>query len=296
MRIGIAGLGRLGTAMAERLAECGNDLIVWNRSADKAQPLLDLGATAATSPADLASRSDIVLTILTDAAAIDAVYSGPAGLLAGEAEGKLFVEMSTVQPETQIALAATVRASGAAFIECPVGGTTGPARAGKLIGLTGGEAADIERARPVLEQLCRRIDHAGPVGAGASLKLAINLPLLVFYQALGEAYTLCKHLGHEPGKLIELFADTSGGPNVLKIRGAAIGVALAGQDPGAPTFNIDLVRKDLRTMIAEAARLGTTLPLVERTLAIYDEAAAASWGKRDASALAGYWPHRKAPV
>jgi 3-hydroxyisobutyrate dehydrogenase len=293
MRIGIAGLGRLGSAMAERLAECGNDLIVWNRSAGKAQPLLDLGATAATSPADLASRSEVVLTILTDAAAINAVYSGLDGLLAGEAQGKLFIDMSTVQPETEIALAAKVRASGAAFIECPVGGTTGPARAGKLIGLVGGEAVDLERARPVLEQLCRRIDHAGPVGAGASLKLAINLPLLVFYQALGEAYTLCKHLGHDPAKLMELFADTSGGANILKVRGAAIGSVLVGQDPGAPTFDVELVRKDLRTMIAEAARLGTTLPLVERTLSIYDEAAAAGWAKRDASALAGYWPNRR---
>ena len=294
MRIGIAGLGRLGSAIAERLAERGNDLIVWNRSAGKAQPLVDLGAVAATSPADLASRSEIVLTVLTDAAAVEAVYGAPDGLLAGDADGKLFIEMSTVRPETETALAGRVRSRGAGFLECPVGGTVGPARLGKLIALVGGETADLQRARPVLEQLCRRIDHAGPVGAGASLKLAINLPLLVFYQALGEAYALCEHLGHDPAKLMELFADTSGGPNILKVRGEVIGAVLAGRETGEPAFTVELARKDLRLMIAEAARLGTTLPLAERTLAIYDELAGAGGNKRDASALAGYWPNKRA--
>ena len=293
MRIGIAGLGRLGSAMAERLAECGRELVVWNRSPEKAASLVERGATPATSPADLASRADVVLTVLTDAAAIDAVYNGADGLLAGDAAGKLFIDMSTVQPQTEIDLAEKVRAKGAAFIECPVGGTTGPARQGKLIGLVGGEAADLERARPVLEQLCRRIEHAGPVGAGASMKLAINLPLMVFYQALGEAYSLLKHLGQDPVKVMDLFADTSGGPNILKVRGPAIAMALQGNDPGPPTFDVKSIRKDLRTMLAEGARLGYSLPLVERTLAVFDEAAAAGWAKRDGSTLPAFWPSRK---
>jgi 3-hydroxyisobutyrate dehydrogenase len=293
MRIGIAGLGHLGSAIAERLGECGHELIVWNRSPRKAQPLVERGAIASATPAEVATQAETILTVLTDAAAIDAVYNGEAGLLRGAAAGKLFIDMSTVQPHTQIELAAKVRAADAAFLECPVGGTTGPARQGKLIGLPGGEAADLERARPILEQLCRRIEHAGPVGAGASLKLAINLPLLVFYQALGEAYSLCKHRGHDPVKLMDLFADTSGGPNVLKARGPMIGAALTGNDTGEPAFDVEAVRKDLRTMIAEGASLGYSLPLVERTLAIYDEAAGASWAKRDASSLAAYWPSRK---
>jgi 3-hydroxyisobutyrate dehydrogenase len=293
MRIGIAGLGRLGSAMAQRLAECGREVVLWNRSPEKIAPLVERGAAAAVSPADLASRAEIVLTVLTDAAAMEAVYHGADGLLSGDAAGKLFVEMSTVQPATQVALSEKVRARGAMFLECPVGGTTGPARQGKLIGLVGGEATDLERARPVLEQLCRRIEHAGPVGSGASLKLAINLPLMVYYQVLGEAYSLCQHLGHDPVALMELFADTSGGPNILKIRGPAIGGALKGVEIKPPTFDVDAVRKDLQTMIAEAQALGRSLPLVERTLAVYDEAAANGWDKRDASMLAGYWPGRK---
>ncbi len=293
MQIGLAGLGRMGTAIAERLQEAGHGLVVWNRSPGKAKALGEKGAETAASPSDLAARADVVITILTDAAALDAVYRGPNGILSAELRDKLVIEMSTVQPETEVVLADEVRAQGAAFVECPVGGTTGPARSGKLLGLVGGEAADLERARPVLEALCRRIEHVGPVGAGASMKLAINLPLLVFYQALGEALTLCRHLGRDPAWLMDLFADTSGGPNILKVRGPAIAEALSGGNP-APTFDLASIRKDLRTMIAEAKARGASLPLVERTLAVYDEAASAGWDARDGSTLPSFWPGRAA--
>jgi 3-hydroxyisobutyrate dehydrogenase len=245
----------------------------------------------AQSPAELAGKVEAIVTILTDAAALDTVYRGQNGLLWADLGGKLVIEMSTVQSETELALAQEVRAKGAAYVECPVGGTVGPARAGKLIGLVGGEASDLARARPILDNLCRRIEHVGPVGAGASMKLAINLPLLVFYQALGEAITLCRHLGHDPAWLMELFSDTSGGANVMKVRGPAIAEALAGGNP-APAFDIASICKDLRTMIAEAKARGASLPLVERTLAIYHEAAAAGWDARDGSTLPSYWPSR----
>ena len=128
--------------------------------------------------------------------------------------------------------------------------------------------------------------------AGSSLKLAINLPLLVAYQALGEAYVLCRHVGLSPAALMELFADTSGAPNVLKARGPAVAEALAGGPGIAPTFDVDTIRKDLRTMLAEAKVLRAELPLVERTLAIFDAAAAQGWGGRDGSALPSYWSTR----
>ncbi|MBW8267981.1 NAD(P)-dependent oxidoreductase [Caldovatus aquaticus] len=293
-RIGIAGLGRMGSAIGARLLELGHELTVWNRTPEKARPLAEAGAAVAPTPAALAGRAEAIITILTDAAAIESVYGGAEGLLAADLSGRLVIEMSTVRPETEVALAGRVRARGGAFVECPVGGTTGPARQGKLLGLAGGEAADVARARPLLEQMCRRVEHVGPVGAGASMKLAINLPLLVFYQALGEALTLCRHLGHDPAWLMELFADTSGGPNVLKVRGPAIARALSGEDPQPPSFDIDSIRKDLRTMLAEAEARGADLPLVRRTLAIYDEAAAAGWGRRDGAALPSWWPGRTA--
>ena len=291
MHIGIAGVGRMGAAIGLRLIEVGHELTVWNRTPDKAKPLVDAGAVLAASPKELASRVDVIITILTNAEALASVYDPPSGVLAGNLEGKLVIEMSTVQPADEVALAAKVKAAGAAFVECPVGGTTGPARQGKLLGLAGGDAADVARARPLLDQMCRRVEHLGPVGAGASMKLAINLPLIVAYQALGEAYTLCRHLGLDNKALMELFADTSGAPNVLKVRGPAIAEALSG-NPAPPAFDIDNIRKDLRTMIAEAKVRGGTLPLVERTLAIFDDAAKDGWGKRDGSAIPAYWPAR----
>src|SRR6266487_5841148 len=193
MHIGIAGLGRMGAAIAARLIETGHTLTAWNRSSEKAKAVQN--AAVAGSPAELASRVEAVITILTDAAAIAAVYEGPSGLLAGNVAGKLFIEMSTVRPQTEIALAGKVRAKGAALVECPVGGSTGPARQGKLIGLMGAEPADGARARPILEQLCRRLEHCGPGGSGSVMKLTINMPLMIYWQALGEALALCRPLG-----------------------------------------------------------------------------------------------------
>ncbi|MEP7032042.1 MAG: NAD(P)-binding domain-containing protein, partial [Pseudolabrys sp.] len=146
MKVGVAGLGAMGAAIAARLLESGHDVTVWNRSADKVKPLVASGAKAAGSPADVAAAAETVITILTDGAAIDAVYGGASGLLAGDVKGKMFIEMSTVPPKVETDLAPKVRAKGAVFIECPVGGSTAPARQGKLLGLMGAEPADAARA------------------------------------------------------------------------------------------------------------------------------------------------------
>jgi 3-hydroxyisobutyrate dehydrogenase len=283
MKIGMAGTGRMGAAIAQRLAGRGHQMTVWNRTADKARAL---GLPVTEDPSGLLDASDVIISILTDASAIEAVY---AKLLSGDVTRKLFIEMSTVRPETERRLAEKVRAKGAALVECPVGGTVGPAKEGKLFGFAGGEAADVARARPLLDQLCRRVEHVGPVGAGAAMKLAINLPLLVFWQAFGEALSLCEPLGLDPARLMDIFADTSGGPNVLKVRGPAIAAALAGKDPGGATFNVDSIRKDLRTMLEEARALGRELPVTQRTLDCFDRAARDGLGAADAAMLPASW-------
>ena len=117
---------------------------------------------------------------------------------------KLFIEMSTVRPEIEIALAKVVRASGARFVECPVGGTTGPARQGKLFGFMGAEAGDAALAKPILDQLCRRLEHVGPVGNGALAKFTINMPLMIYYQALGEALSMARAMGLDPERLMDI--------------------------------------------------------------------------------------------
>src|SRR5258708_1314261 len=125
MKVGVAGLGRMGAAIAKRLIEVGHEVTVWNRNADEVEPLVKAGAAQAASPSELALHVDVVITILTDAKAIADVYEGASGLLAGDVSGKIFVEMSTVQPETEVALAKKISAKGATMVECPVGGTVG---------------------------------------------------------------------------------------------------------------------------------------------------------------------------
>jgi 3-hydroxyisobutyrate dehydrogenase len=292
MKVALIGLGRMGSALAARLQGFDHDLAVWNRSAEKAKELVAGGAILADTPAAAASQCDVVISCLLDAKALEAVFVGPSGILAGDIDGKLVIETSTVQPETQRRLAEKVVARGGAYVECAVSGSTGPAREGRLIGLVGGSADDVARARPLLEQFCRRIEHAGPVGAGASLKLAVNLPLAVYYQTLGEAYTVCRHLGLDTDRIVDLLSETSGGANILKARGPMVAKGLRGDDPQPVTFDVDSFRKDLRTMIAEAHELGYSLPIAEQALSVYDQASREGWGSRDGTSLTGYWSSR----
>ena len=289
MKIGIAGVGRMGEAIGMRLMVLGHELTVWNRTPGKTKGLAAAGARVAASPAALAEAVDIVITILTDDEAIDALYHGPQGLLSEKVAGKLFIEMSTVRPEVEAALGAKVKQKGAALVECPVGGTTGPAREGKLFGFAGGADADFARARPLLEQMCRRVEHVGPIGAGSRMKLAINLPLYVYWQALGEALLLCRPLNLEPERLLGIFADTSGAANAIKTRGGAVAAHLAGKDAGPVTMAVELVCKDLKTMIAEATALGGTIPAAETALRCFEQAARSGSGAKDQSALPARW-------
>jgi 3-hydroxyisobutyrate dehydrogenase len=290
MKLGVAGIGKMGAAVAARLIVVGHDVTVWNRTPEKAKGVA--GASVAATPAELAQKSEAVLSILTDAAALDAVYNGRSGLLDGNVAGKLFIDMSTVLPATETALARAVRATGAAFVECPVGGSTGPARQGKLIGLMGAEPADAARARPILEQLCRRLEHAGPVGSGAVLKFTINLPLMVYWQALGEALALARSLAIDPDRLMDLLSDTSGAANVLKVRAPGIAAMLKGGASGPVTFDVDGGIKDMQSMLAEAKSRGIELPLVERTLACYQETKQHRSGNAEISAVSVYWANR----
>jgi 3-hydroxyisobutyrate dehydrogenase len=144
--------------------------------------------------------------------------------------------------------------------------------------------------------MCRRVEHVGPIGAGASMKLAINLPLMVFWQSFGEALSLCAPLGLDPARLVDIFADTSGGPNVLKGRGAMIVAALQGMGTGPITSDVELMRKDLRSMIAEAASRGRSLPVAAAALECFDEAAQDGFNASDAVTLPARWIKRPRAV
>ena len=289
MQIGLAGTGKMGSAMARRLLASGHDVKVWNRNAARAQPVLDAGATWAASPRALAQACDTVITMLTDEAAIDAVYGGAEGLLSAPGAGRLYIDMSTVQPAKPQALGALVAVAGARFLECPVGGSVGPAAEGKLLGFVGGDAADLARARELLGVLCRRVEHVGGLGAGATMKLAINLPLMVYWQTLSEALSLLQPLGLEPARVVDILADTSGGPNMLKARGPMIAKALAGTADGSVSVDLATMSKDLRAMLAQAARGQVQLPLTALTLQTLERASAQGLAGADCTQLPVWW-------
>jgi 3-hydroxyisobutyrate dehydrogenase len=243
VKLGIAGTGKMGSAMATRLLSQGHQVVVWNRTASRAQPVLTAGATWAATPRELVAQTDAVISMVSDEQALEEVYFSTDGLLSGALQGKLLIDMSTMSSARQAKMGKRVSAAGAAYVECPVGGSIGPAKEGKLLGFAGGAEADISRALPILNVLCRRVEHVGPHGAGAMMKLAINLPLMVYWQTLGEALSLIEPLGLDPSRVIDIFSESSGGPNMLKVRGGMIAQALAGEKNDTVTVNLGTMRK-----------------------------------------------------
>lgn len=284
MRIGFVGLGRMGQVMVPRLLAAGFPVAVWNRTTAKAEPLLAKGATLADSRAALARENDIVCTMLTDDAAVEAVYTPADGLLAGDVAGTLFIEMSTIRPDTIRRLAVLVRERGAALLDAPVSGTVGPAREGTLLALVGGDAADLERARPVLEVFARRIAHLGPTGSGTTMKLVLNMPMAVYWQALAEALAMGVQSGLALPQMLELIADSPAGIGALRAKIPAI------LDAGDEVwFDVTGVRKDLLAMTATGHLLGVPMPSGSAALGSFAAATAAGWGTRDLATLILYY-------
>jgi NAD binding domain of 6-phosphogluconate dehydrogenase len=180
----------MGTAIARGLIKRGHEVRAWNRTPDNAHDALQAGARWAPTPNRLAVDSEVTISCLFDDEAVERVYLDTKGLLSGRVEGRLLIDMSTVSPGVHRRIVAQIKSCNAEFIECPVSGSPLAARFGMLVGFAAGEAAAFARAQPLLAQLCRRVEHVGPLGAGARTKLADNLLLAVFWQALGESLLL----------------------------------------------------------------------------------------------------------
>lgn len=278
--VGIAGTGRMGTAFARRLLECGFSVTVWNRNPARMADSLSAGATPAPGLADIAA-CEVILLSLTDAAAVEAVVDG---LIRTGVRGRLVVDTSTVPPERAAALAERLESAQADFVDCPVGGTVAPALKGQLLGFAGGTAAAVDRARPVMEALCRRVEHVGPAGNGARVKLAVNLPLALYWQVLGESLALLRGSGIPAETIVSLIADSSAGPAVLKARAAAVVQTLEGEDQRA-TFDIAGLAKDLSLAGELAGRMGMALPLTDAARQSYDAALNAGLGGFEGASL-----------
>ena len=289
MKIGIAGTGKMGQAIGGRLLGLGHELHVWNRTEARAQPLVSAGAKWAATPQMLADQVDVVISLLTNEEAIEEVYFGAHGLSLAKLQGKVFIEMSTVKPAKQQEMAPRVEALGAGYLECPVSGSVGPAKEGKLIGFVGGTPANLEKVHALLSQICRRVEPVGVHGAGAMMKLAVNLPLMVYWQTLSEALSLIEPLGVDPQRVVDILSDSSGGPNMLKVRGGMIAQALAGEKNEMVTVNLATMRKDVKTMLSQGESLQRAMPLTALALASFERAANYGIDAADCSQYPVWW-------
>jgi 3-hydroxyisobutyrate dehydrogenase-like beta-hydroxyacid dehydrogenase len=247
----------MGSAMAERLAGHGVGVLVYNRSRERAVALAErIGAGLATTPADAAARADVVITMVADDAAVHALFAGPDGVAAGIRAGSVAVDMSTVLPDTIRAIAPAVRARGAGILDAPVSGSVASALAGELTIMAGGEAADLERARPVFERLARRTFHVGPLGTGAVMKLAVNTLIFGLNGAVAEGLVLAERNGIDRALAYDVLAASAAGAPMVGYKRAAF------VDPdGTPVaFSLALADKDLRLIRQLADASGTAMP------------------------------------
>jgi 3-hydroxyisobutyrate dehydrogenase len=276
MKIGLVGLGRMGTAMSHRLREQGFDVVGWDASVERNTALADGGLPIAANPAAVAAGADIIISIITEDHGVRRIFSGAGGFLAGNVKGKLFIEMSTLQPMTGRALAPEVEESGARLIDSPVLGTIPQVRDGKLFALVGGRNDDLDRARPVLEKLTRRIAHMGPNGSGYAMKLAVNLGLGAYIQALSESLALGSKEGLTLDQMLDVLQEAPYASGWMKSK---IGV-MKGEKPEM-TLDIRTLRKDIMSAVATGALRGVPMPLTAATLTSLSAAVANGYGAGD---------------
>ena len=283
-RVAIVGTGRMGSAMARALTRNGVDLVLCNRTPARAKGLAaELGGTQVVDrPADVARVADVVITMLAEDAAGRATFLDPDGLVAGVRPGTILIDMSTVEPATILAIEPAVRARGAGLLDAPVSGSVQLAEAGTLTIMVGGEAADLERARPVLEHLARTIVHVGPLGTGAAMKLAVNTLIFAVNGGVAEALVLAESAGIDRTVAYDVIAASAAGSPFVGYKRASF------LEPAATPvgFSLDLAAKDLRLITALAARLGLDLPQVEASRRLIEDAASNGRGGNDFSTVA----------
>ena len=279
MKIGLVGLGRMGTAMAQRLSDNGFSVTGWDVNAERTKALAGRIGIAA-NPRAVAADSEIVISIITEDHGVRRIFTGSNGFLSGDVKGKLFIEMSTLQPMTGRELAPVVEGKGARLIDAPVLGTIPQVKDGKLFALVGGRVEDLERAQPVLEKMTRRIAHMGPNGAGYAMKLAVNLGLGSYIQALSESLAL----GAKQGLALEQMLDVlKEAPYASRWLESKLGV-LKGEKPEM-TLDIRTLRKDIMSAVATGALSGVPMPLSAGTLASLSAAVANGYGAGDLGEL-----------
>lgn len=270
----------MGAAMSQRLREQGFDVVGWDVNGDRTKALADGGLQIAADARAVAADCEIIISIITEDHGVRRIFTGPQSFLGGDVNGRLFIEMSTLQPMTGRELAPLVEVKGARLIESPVLGTIPQVREGKLFALVGGRIEDLDRARPVLEKMTRRIAHMGPNGCGYAMKLAVNLGLGAYIQALSESLALGAKQGLALDQMLDVLQEAPYASGWMKSK---IGV-MKGEKPEM-TLDIRTLRKDIMSAVATGALSGVPMPLSAGTLASLSAAVANGYGSGDLGEL-----------
>jgi 3-hydroxyisobutyrate dehydrogenase len=278
--IGFIGLGIMGISMAKRLLEAGHKVTVYNRTASKAAPLVALGAKQAATPRDAAKGNEIVIAIVTDSPDVEAVLLGKDGAVHAAEKNALFIDMSTIAPETARTVGAALKEKGVAFLDAPVTGGDIGAREGTLSILVGGEKADLERARELFNVMGKRITHCGPQGAGQTVKACNQILCAMNMMGIVEALHLARLSGIDQALVVEALSAGAGGSWALEKLGARI--AKGDFNPG---FYVDLIQKDLRIVQDEAKKLGLPLEGTTVTQKLFGDNQKAGEGKLGTQAM-----------
>jgi 3-hydroxyisobutyrate dehydrogenase len=255
MRVGFIGLGIMGRPMAKNLLRAGHSVVAYNRSPGPREELAEAGADIAGSPREAAAGAEAVIAIVTDSADVEQVLLGPDGAIEGAAPGTLVIDMSTISPEVTRRVGAALAEKGVRMLDAPVSGGDKGAIEGTLAIMVGGEAADVERARPLFEAMGRRITHCGPLGSGQTVKLCNQVAITGALLGVCEALLFAQKNGVDPAVMIEAIAAGAAGSWQL----ANLAPRMVRRD-FAPGFKVGLMRKDLRLATESAQQQEIALP------------------------------------
>jgi 3-hydroxyisobutyrate dehydrogenase-like beta-hydroxyacid dehydrogenase len=278
--LGFVGLGAMGSRIAGRLVDSGNQVYATNRTKAKAQPLIDRGLRWRESPREVAAAAEVVFSMVTDDAALGAITSGPDGILAGLEDGKVYVDMSTVSPRASRQLAERVDWRGAQMLDAPVSGSIPQAESGTLAIMVGGERQAFASVEPLLRELGQTVTHIGTNGQGLLLKLAINISLAVQTLAFSEGLLLAERGGIDPRLAAEVMSTSSIGSPMLRAR-----IPLFLDLPEQAWFDVELMQKDIRLARQTADDLQIPLPSATVADQILTQARNLGYAHRDLAAL-----------
>ena len=279
----------MGGAMVGTLRSAGYDVMVYNRSTGKAEAVAEAtGATVAATPAEAARSARIVLSSLADDRAVIDTHTGLDGTITGLGSDSVLVETSTIDPQTLHSIEPAVSAQGATLLDGPVSGSVPLVEQGKLTFMVGGNAETLETVRPVLDSLSAKIFHVGDLGAGATIKLAVNAIVISTNVALAEALVLAERSGVDRQTAYEVFAGSAAASPFVAYKQAAF----VSPENAPVAFSVELVLKDLGLILSLGRSVGVPMEQGEANLAVTEQAVQAGYGDKDMSAVASYLRER----